>query len=101
MRTVFDKLKDVYAKHYSPTEHIAVSEIIVLIKGRVVFGRNTLKKHEKFVDENLQAMWFREIYLQYDHVRIFARIGNVTTTMTATYTVMTQLTARIENVSER
>jgi hypothetical protein len=56
MRTVFNKLKDVYAKHYSLTEHLAVSEIIVLIRGKVVFGQNTPKKHEKFVDENLQAM---------------------------------------------
>lgn len=36
-----------------------------------------------------------------DTICIYARIGNVTTTMTATYAVVTQLTARIENVGER
>jgi hypothetical protein len=68
MSTVFYKLKDVYAKYYSPTKHLAVSEIILLIRDRVIFGHSTSKKHEKFVDENLQAVWFRGIYIRHDHV---------------------------------
>jgi hypothetical protein len=35
MRTIFDKLNVAYARYYSPTEHLAVSEIVVLFKGRV------------------------------------------------------------------
>jgi len=37
MRTIFDKLSDSYANYYSPTEGLAVGEIIVLFKGRVIF----------------------------------------------------------------
>jgi hypothetical protein len=48
MRTIFDMLNDVYAKYYSPTEHLAVDEIIVLFKGRVVFKQYILKKHKCF-----------------------------------------------------
>jgi hypothetical protein len=46
MRTIFDMLNDSYAKYYSPTEHLAVDEIIVLFKGRVVFKQCILKKHK-------------------------------------------------------
>jgi hypothetical protein len=38
MRPISDKPNDPYAKYYSPTEHIAVDEIIVLFKGRVIFN---------------------------------------------------------------
>jgi hypothetical protein len=37
MRTVFPKLNGSYVKSYSPTEHLAVDEIIVLFTGRVIF----------------------------------------------------------------
>jgi len=29
MRTIFDKLNDLYAKYYSPTEHLAVDKIVL------------------------------------------------------------------------
>jgi hypothetical protein len=45
MRTIFDMLSDAYAKYFSPTEHLAVDEIIVLFKGRVVFKHDITKKH--------------------------------------------------------
>jgi hypothetical protein len=32
MRTIFDILNDVYAKHYGPTEHFAGTEITLLFK---------------------------------------------------------------------
>jgi hypothetical protein len=48
MRTIFDMLNDAYAKYYSPTEHLAVHEIIVLFKGRVVFKQYIPKKHKRF-----------------------------------------------------
>jgi hypothetical protein len=34
MRTIFGKLNDAYAKYYSPTEHLAIDEVIVLFKVR-------------------------------------------------------------------
>jgi hypothetical protein len=47
MRTVFDKLNDAYAKYYSPAEHLAVNEITVLFKGRVVF-KQYIPKNKRF-----------------------------------------------------
>jgi hypothetical protein len=44
MRGIFDKLSNSYAKYYSLTEHLAVDEIIVLFKGRVIFKRYIPKK---------------------------------------------------------
>jgi hypothetical protein len=57
MRTIFDKLSDAYAKYYSPAEHLAVDEIIVLFKGREE-GLQTeyTKETQTFWDKNLQAM---------------------------------------------
>ena len=37
MRAICDKLNDSYAKYYSPTEHLAVDELILLFKGRIIF----------------------------------------------------------------
>jgi len=37
MRTLSDQLKDAYAKFYNTSEHLVVDEIIVLLKGRVIF----------------------------------------------------------------
>jgi hypothetical protein len=45
MRTIFDKLSDSYAKYYSPTEHLAIDEIIVLYKDRITFKQYIPKKH--------------------------------------------------------
>jgi hypothetical protein len=43
--TMFDKLNDVYAKYYSPTEHLVVNEVIMLFMGRVIY---IPKKHKHF-----------------------------------------------------
>jgi hypothetical protein len=45
MRTIFYIFNDAYAKYYSPPEHLAVDEIIVLFKGRVVF-KHIPNKHK-------------------------------------------------------
>jgi len=55
MTTIFDN-NDLYAKYYSPTEHLAADEIIVLFKPRgVIFKQQISKKHEWVWDQNLQA----------------------------------------------
>jgi hypothetical protein len=48
MRNIFDKLNNVYAKYYSPTEHLAIDEITVLFEGRVIFKQYIPKKHKRF-----------------------------------------------------
>ena len=37
LRAVFDKLNEAYAKFCNPSEHLAVDEVIVKFKGRVIF----------------------------------------------------------------
>ena len=48
LRTVFDKLKEAYAKFYNPSEHLAVDEVIVKFKGRVIFRQYIPKKRKHF-----------------------------------------------------
>jgi len=46
MRAIFDKLNDSNAKNYSLTKHLAGDEIIVFLKGRVIFKEYIPKKHK-------------------------------------------------------
>jgi hypothetical protein len=48
MRNIFDKLSDVYAKYYSPTECSAVDEVVMLFKGRIILKRYITMKHKWF-----------------------------------------------------
>jgi hypothetical protein len=43
MRTMLDRFSASYAKYYSPAEHLAVREIIVLFKVSVIFSQYVLK----------------------------------------------------------
>jgi len=46
LRTVFDKLNEAYAKFYNPSAHLAVDEVIVKSKGRVIFRQYIPKKRK-------------------------------------------------------
>ena len=48
LRTVFDTLNEAYAKFYNPLEHLAVDEVIVKFKGRVIFRQYIPKKRKHF-----------------------------------------------------
>ena len=48
LRTVFDKLNEAYAKFCNPLEHVAVDEVIVKFKGRVIFRQYIPKKRKSF-----------------------------------------------------
>ena len=48
LRTVFDKLNEDYAKFYNPSEHLAVDEVSVTFKGRVIFRQYIPKKRKHF-----------------------------------------------------
>ena len=49
MRNLFEILNKPFSKFYSPSEQLAVDEVIVLLKGRVIFPQYIHKKHEGFV----------------------------------------------------
>jgi hypothetical protein len=42
---LFEILKEKFSKFYSPSEHLAVSGVIVKYKGRVIFRQYIPKKH--------------------------------------------------------
>lgn len=48
IRRIFNILNNKYSELYYPTENIAVDEVIVLFKGRVVFRQYIPKKHKRF-----------------------------------------------------
>ena len=41
VRNVFDILNQKFSKFYSPSEHLAIDEVIVKFKGRVIFRQFT------------------------------------------------------------
>jgi len=46
LRTVSDKPNEAYAKFYNPLEHLALDEVIVKFKGRVIFRQYIPKKRK-------------------------------------------------------
>ena len=46
LRTDFDKLNEAYAIFYNPSELLAVNEVIVKVKGRVIFMQYIPKKRK-------------------------------------------------------
>ena len=47
-RNLFEILNKTFSKFYSLSEHLAVDEVIVLFKGRVIFQQYIHKKHKRF-----------------------------------------------------
>ena len=48
IRNVFDTLNNKFYELYNPTEHLAIDEVIVLFKRRVIFRQYIPKKHKRF-----------------------------------------------------
>lgn len=48
LRKVFDSLNNKFSELYYPTEHLAVDEVIVKFKGKVIFRQYIPKKHKRF-----------------------------------------------------
>ena len=67
LRTVFDKLNDAYAKFYNPSEHLAVDEVTVKFKGRIIFRQYTPKKRRFGI----------KIYKLFDESRVHIRHESV------------------------
>ena len=47
-RDLFEIMRTNFSKFYNPSEHLAVDEVIVKFKGRVVFKQYILKKRKCF-----------------------------------------------------
>lgn len=69
IRKIFDILNEKYSELYYPEEHIAVDEVIVLFKGRVVFRQYIPKKHKRFgikiykLNDTLGYTYDMQVYL--------------------------------------
>ena len=48
VRKIIDTLNNKFCEMYNPTEHLAVDEVVMLYKGRVVFRQYIPKKHKRF-----------------------------------------------------
>ena len=97
LRTVFDKLNEAYAIFYNPSEHLAMDEVIVKFKGRVIFRQYIPKKRKRFsikiyklCDESRYTYDMR-VYLGKDS-------HSATVDMTATHAAVTHLTSRVEGL---
>jgi len=100
IRAVLDKLSDSYAKYYSLTDHLAVDEIILLFKGRVILKQNIPKKQKQF-GIKLYKLCDSKLYTNNMTVCACKDRKCATPSMTATHATVTELTARIENVQHK
>jgi len=100
LRTVFDKLNEAYAKFYNPSEHLAVDEVIVKFKGRVIFRQYIPKKRKRFSNKIYELC--NESSYMYD-IRVYLGTDSHTTTddMTATHTPVRHLTSRVEGLGHK
>jgi hypothetical protein len=48
LRNMFEIPNKAFSKFYSPSEHLAVDEVIVLLKGRVISPQYIHRKHGRF-----------------------------------------------------
>jgi hypothetical protein len=100
MRSIFDKLSDAYATYYSATEHLAVDEIILHFKGRVVFKQYIVKKHRCFgirIYKHCDLKGYTydmAVYLAKDRT-------HATDKMTTTHTTVAGLMRRVQNVGRK
>jgi len=99
-KTVSDKLKEAYAKFYNPSEHLAVDEVMVKFKGRVIFRQYIPKKRKRFgikicklCDESGCTYDIR-VYLGRDS-------HSATDDMTATHATVRHLTSRVEGLGHK
>jgi hypothetical protein len=67
IRFLSDMLNDTYAKFYSPSEHLAVNEFIVLFKGRVVL-KQYIPKKQTFWYKGLHTLRHNWLHLRHEHI---------------------------------
>jgi len=96
----FQILNKKFSKFYSPSEHLAVDEVIVKFKGRVIFQQYIPKKHKcfgikiyKLCDETGYT-YDMKVYLGRDTQRTVQHL-------TATHTTVSELTKKIQRCEHK
>ena len=100
IRKIFDILNNKFCELYNPTEQLAVDEVIVLYKGRVVFRQYIPKKHKRFgikiykLCDSLGYTYDMSVYLGKQKQYATAEI-------TATHGTVLQLIRRVEGLGHK
>ncbi|PNF22859.1 hypothetical protein B7P43_G16576, partial [Cryptotermes secundus] len=100
IQIIFDTLNDALQKYYNPSEHLAIDEIIVKFKGRVIFKQYIPKKHKRFGIKFLKICdaavytYDMKVYLGKDRTRADRDV-------TATHATFRDLCRRIEGVGHK
>jgi len=99
LRTVFDKPKEAYAKFYNPSEHLAVDEVIVKFKVRVIFRQYIPKKKNISASTftNCDASWYTYVMRVY----LVRDSHSTTDNMSATHATVGHLTSRVEGLGRK
>jgi len=91
---VFEILNSTFSKFYNPSENLAVDEVIVSFKGRVIFKQYLPKKHKHFsikifkLCDSTGYTYNMKVYLGRERQRTAQHV-------TATHTTVTELTRKI------
>ena len=56
IRDLFEILDDTFSKFYNPSVNLAIDEVIVPFKGRVIFKQYIPKKPQTFRHQNVQTL---------------------------------------------
>jgi hypothetical protein len=92
-----DQLSYAYAKFYNPSEHLALDEVIVLFKGRVIFKQYNAKKH-KHISMKIYKFCDMTVYTHNVTVYLGRDRQNATQLMITTHAIVRSLTRRVEGL---
>jgi hypothetical protein len=96
LRTVFDTRNEAYAKFYNPSEHLAMDEVIVKLKGRVI-KKKKIKKKRKCLGIKIYKLCDESGYTYDMTVYSHSAIDN----MTATHITVRHLNCRFEGLGHK
>ena len=100
IRNIFDILNNKFYKLYNPTEHLAVDEVIVIFKGRVIFWQYIPKKHKRLgikIYKLCDALGYTyDMYVYKGKQRLLA-----TQEMSATHGIVLELVRRVEGLGHK
>ena len=100
IRDLFEIIRTNFSKYYNPTEHLAVDEVIVKFKGKILFKQYIPKKRKRFgikmfkLCDSTGYTCDMSVYLGKDRQRAAQHL-------TATHATVTNLTRRVEGFGHK
>ncbi|PNF40809.1 hypothetical protein B7P43_G16650 [Cryptotermes secundus] len=100
IRKIFDNLNNKFCELYNPSECLAVDEVIVLFKGRVIFRQYIPKKHKRFGIKVYKLCDF--LGYTYDMTVYLGKQRQLATEeITLTHGIVLQLIRRVEGLGHK